>query len=101
MKAKKKNPLTGAMMDVTKVHFSLFFLPIVKGTLSSFTPLKSETQLLSLVQQTCDRIHQHYFFFFFAFLILIMMSGEIPLLPNRHFDFGTSNTRDALTMSFP
>lgn len=53
------------MMDVTKVHFSLFFLSIVKGTLSSFTPLKSETQLLSLVQRTLIEYIQHYFFLLF------------------------------------
>lgn len=88
MKAEKKNPLTGAMMDVTKVHFSLFFLSNVKGTVF-FTPLKSETQLLSLVQRTLIEYIQHYFFAF-----SILMSGGTPLLPNRHFDFGTSNARE-------
>lgn len=36
------------------------------------------------------------FSFFVLFLALLMRSG----LPNRHFDFGTSKMRDALTMSF-
>lgn len=31
----------------------------------------------------------------------MMRSGLFPRLPNRHFDFKTSNMRDALTIGFP
>lgn len=66
MKA-EKDPLNGAMMDVTKVHFSLFFLPsFLKGTLSSFATLKSRTWFYCLWcnKYVTEYIHYHFFSFY-------------------------------------
>lgn len=66
MKA-EKDPLNGATMDVTKVHFSLFFLPFLKGNLSFFhSSQKQNSVLLSSVRQYVTELIHHFFFPFFT-----------------------------------
>lgn len=60
----EKIPLTGAMMDVTKVHFSLFFLSFVKGTVF-FHSFKKRNSVVVFGATNMIEFIQYYFFFFF------------------------------------
>lgn len=102
LKMKAENyPLNGAMMDVWQQKcIFIFFSSFPKGSLFPFS-FKKKTNHFRCWRNRNTKLYilfERETLFFVLFLTLIMRSGW---LPNRHFDFGTSEMRDALTMSFP